>query len=162
MPEELKGLTTDAAMLDDATFPLQPGDEGYLDPVEVEKKLLAEEEAKFAKPQHDDAEIASMMLSLYTPRFNMLVDKLSNRELKRLIKALVEFPLGKTYKHVSKEENEAFMIGQGLMDAKMVLVVKTYSENKDKIIAMADEAMQNSTLEFGDKAEEEKKEEVNG
>ena len=142
-------------------IPLQPGDEGYLDPVEVEKKMVAEELARMnAPPERDDAEVASMMLSLYTPRFNKLVDGLSNRELKRLAKSIVAFPLGKEYKHVSKEEQEAFMIGQALTDAKMVLVMKTYSENRDEIVALAAEAAKNGVFEFGDK--EEQKEEVNG
>ena len=134
--------------------PLQPGDEGYVDPVALEAQLVQEEQERLNKPA-DEEEIACMMLKLYTPRFNGLVDKLSNRELKRVIKALVEFPLGKAYKHIGQEEKEAFSIGQGLMDAKMVLMVKTYYDNKDQIIEMAAEAAKTATFEFGNNEEKE-------
>lgn len=135
--------------------PLKPGEEGYTDPVALETQLVAEEQARLAKPA-DDEEIACMMLKLYTPKFQQLVDKLSNRELKRLIKALVEFPLGKNYKQISEEEKQAFAIGQGLMDAKMVLMVKTYHDHKDEIIELAAQASKDAVLEFTEPQTEEK------
>jgi len=133
------------------------------DATAIEAQMLAEEQARLNK-EPDQEEIACMMLKLYTPRFNSLVDELSNRQLRRLIKSLIEFPLGKDYKHVDKTESEAFAVGQGLLDAKMILVIKTYNDNKDQIIAMAAEAAKNTTIEYGDKAEnnEEQKEVTNG
>jgi hypothetical protein len=124
------------------------------DPLAIEQQMVAEEQARLtAEP--DQEEIACMMLKLYTPRFEKLVDELSNRSLRRLIKGLVEFPLGKTYNPSQKDEAQAFSIGQGLMDAKMVLVIKTYNDNKEHIIeAAAMAAATQTTVEFGDKANE--------
>lgn len=145
-------------------LPLEPGTQGYMDPVALEKQLVAEEQARLnADP--DQEELACMMLKIYTPRFNNLIDQLSNRQLRRVIKSLVEFPLGKDYNHKDKTEAEAFMVGQGLLDAKMVLVIKTYNDHKDEILeGAAREAAKNVTLEFGDKAEvtNEEKEITNG
>lgn len=140
---------------------LPVGIEQVVDPAALEAQLVQEEQERLNKPANDE-EIACMMLKLYTPKFNQLVDKLSNRELKRVIKALVEFPLGKSYKHIGKEEKEAFAIGQGLMDAKMLLMVKTYYENKDQIIEMAAEAAKSATFEFGEQATEQKEVIENG
>lgn len=128
--------------------PLQPGDEGYIDPDAFEKKLVEEELARLNK-QPDPEEIACMMIKLYTPRVNQLVDQLSNRELKRLIKGLIAFPLGKDYHGVSKLEKEAFMVANSIMDAKMVLVTKTYQDHHEEIIQLAAEANKNATLEYG-------------
>lgn len=139
---------------------LQPGDEGYTDPVAVEQQMVAEEQARMtAEP--DQEELACMMIKLYTPRFDGIVDKLSNRQLKRVVKSLVAFPLGKEYNHKDKTEAEAFMIGQSLLDAKMVLVIKTYNDNKDIILEMAaKEALKNTVTEFGPQPEDQQTKEV--
>lgn len=107
-------------------------------PEQVEAAMLREEQVK--AEQADPSEIASMMLTLYTPRFCSLVDQLSNRQLKRLTKSLVEYPLGKTYAHNDKVEAEAFHLGKNLLDAKMVLIYDTYSSRQEEIIAKANEA----------------------
>lgn len=107
-------------------------------PAEVEAAMLKEEQAKAEKAE--PAEIASMMLTLYTPRFCALVDQLSNRALKRLTKSLVEYPLGKSYQHTEKLEAEAFHLGKNLLDAKMVLIYDTYSSRQEEIVAKANEA----------------------
>lgn len=125
---------------------------GPYNPTEVEKQLVAEEQARLN--QSDPEEIACMMIKLYTPRFNALIDSLSKRGIARVTKALMEFPLGKNYSHRDKKEAEAFQIGQALNDAKMVLVVKTYHENKDKIEALAAEASANTETLFGENAQE--------
>lgn len=119
--------------------PLQPGDEGYVDPVALERDLV-EQERKKLSGEIDPVEMASMMLTVYTPRFHRVVDGLSNRQLKRVLKSIVEYPVGRDYKHPSKEEKEAFALGTNLMDAKQVLVINTYNENREQIMAEAEEA----------------------
>lgn len=118
-----------------------------LDPVAVEKAML-EAEAKKAE-QVDPEEIASMMLTLYTPRFCALVDKLSNRQLRRLVKSLIEYPIGKQYNHNDSTEAEAFAIGNRLADAKYVLMVNTYNENREHIMEAAEKAAANVETTFG-------------
>lgn len=129
-------------------------------PDEIEKQLVQQEQERLNK-EPDQEELACMMLKLYTPRFNALIDQLSNRQLRRVIKSLVEFPLGRDYQHNDPKEKECFAIGQGLQDAKMVLVLKTYDDNKEKIVAMAEEARavaneatKNMSVEFNAKEED--------
>ena len=125
-----------------------------LDPIEVEKALLKREAEKAKKPL-DDEEVACMMLKLYTPRFVKLVDQLKSRQLKRAMKSLVEYPLGnKDYKHTDQVEAECVAIGRNLLDAKAVLMWKTYTEHSKTIMQIAEEAVANTTLEFGENAEE--------
>jgi hypothetical protein len=131
-----------------------------LDPAEVEKTMV-ERELKRSE-EIEPVELASMMLTLYTPRFCSLVDQLSSRQLRRLTKSIVEFPVGKTYKHNDPIEAEAFAIGKNLLDAKYVLVANTYNENREKILQQAAEAAANTTIETvqGEEAQEIINEEV--
>lgn len=129
------------------SLPEEAKAEKVVDAVEVEKQLL-EEERKRLEAEPDPVEIASMMLTLYTPRFNAQVDRLSNRQLRRLIKSLVEFPVGKTYKHTDSLERECFGIGKNLMDAKYVLIANTYNEHRDTIMAEARKAAAETQTEF--------------
>ena len=103
-------------------------DKSTLEPVHdsaaIEQQMVKEEQDRLNK-EPDQEELACMMLKLYTPRFNALIDQLSNRQLRRVIKSLVEFPLGRDYQHNDPKEKECFAIGQGLQDAKMVLILKT-------------------------------------
>lgn len=132
-----------------------------LDPVHVEK-IMVERELK-RQQQQDPVEIASMMLTIYTPRFTALVDKLSARALRRVTKSIVAYPVGKEYKHNDPLEREAFQLGCALADAKQVLVINTYSDNAERIIQEAATAAANTTIEteFG-VVPEDMKEEANG
>lgn len=103
-----------------------------IDPVALEQAMVAQEQKR--TQEADPQEVASMMLSLYIPRFNALVDKLSSRQLRRLTKSLMEYPVGKTYTHTDPLEKEAAAIGNGLMDAKLLLITHTYHENRDRIM----------------------------
>lgn len=125
---------------------LQPGDEGYIDPAEVEKRMV---EAELKRQQEGDpVEIASMLLTLYTPRFCALADKLSNRQLRRVVKALVQHPTGKTYNPTDDTEAEAMAIGRNLIDSNIVLVLDTYTKNSQDIVQKANEdAIKNTPIE---------------
>ena len=138
---------------------LQPGDEGYVDPVELEKKMVEAERKR--QEEIDPLEMASMFLTMYTPRFCGLVDKLSNRQLRRLVKGLAQYPTGKTYDPTDDTENEAKMIGERLIDSNMVLVLDTYTKNSSNIIKKANEdAVKNAPIEvhYGELNEEGKNE----
>jgi len=115
--------------------------EAPVDGAELEAELLAEDKQR--KKEVDPVEIAAQMLTYYTPRFNMLVDKLSSRQLRRVTKSIVEFPVGKTYNHTNDMEKEVFMIGKSLLDAKYVMIAQTYSDNRERILAEAAKAAGN-------------------
>lgn len=127
--------------------------EKVVDGEQLEKDMLAKEAQK--AEQMDPLEIASMMLTIYTPRFISIVDKLSNRQLKRLMKSLVEFPVGKTYVHNDPLEKEGFALGKNLMDAKYVLIANTYNVNRERIFEEAAKAAANIETSFTEPTNEE-------
>lgn len=134
-----------------------------LDPKQVEQVLLEREEKRF---EQDPVSIASMMMKMYYPRFVTLVNQLSSKQKERMLKSLVGYPLEGEYKHTNKLEQEAFAIGSNLLDAKQVLIMSTYHENREKILKQAEQEMANSTIEtvMGEEAQEilnKEKEEVN-
>lgn len=92
----------------------------------VEQEMLRKDEVALS----DDPEgIAATMLGLYTPRFYELVQKLSQKELRKLIWSLVEDGIeDKPYNFTSKEGKEAFLIGRNLFSAKIMLVASQFDE----------------------------------
>lgn len=75
----------------------------------------------------DPVELASSMLYLYTPKFSAAVDHLSSNALRRVLKKLVSFPLNeKDYKATSQLEQDAFAMGDRLMEAKFLILMDNY------------------------------------
>ena len=71
-------------------------------------------------PLKDPAEVAAQLYSLYLPRFLGIVDTLSNKQLKRLIRALIETPLMEQQpKFSTEDEKVAFAIGDELLQANI-------------------------------------------
>lgn len=91
----------------------------------------------------DPVETAAKLLTLYTPRYNALVDQLSTRALKRLSKALAIPVLGKELNHGKGIEQEAFEIAKRMRDAEFVIVLHTYANNQERIINEAAKAAGN-------------------
>lgn len=74
-------------------------------------------------------DVAATMFSMYHPRFELIVDTLSNNELRRVLKNVVLFPLADPpIKHISTQENEAFQLGVKLAQANQMMQLWTYSE----------------------------------
>lgn len=97
---------------------------------EVEKAMLANESNSTTNPE----ELASTMFAMYFPRYVANVDQLSSNSLRRLVKALVGYPLEDfTVKSSNKLESEAFAIGRALLDAKMMMIFQTYSNNLETL-----------------------------
>lgn len=91
---------------------------------------MSEEQPKVVKnasAAEDPGEVAAQMLYMYTPKFNDAVDKLSSNALRRVLKKLVSFPLNeKAYKATSTGENEVFMVGDRLLEAKFLLIMEQH------------------------------------
>lgn len=84
--------------------------------------LSEEEQVKKLTTEQDPAEIFASLFYIYFPRFSALVGKMSNRGLRRLLRALLEVPLNdKPYKMLEKEEREAFAIANRLQESKYLL-----------------------------------------
>lgn len=71
----------------------------------------------------DPNEVAAAMFEYYLPRFKVLTDKLSSKGSKRVLKALIEYPLVEDdCKFQSEIEKEVFLIGENLLLAKVMMV----------------------------------------
>ena len=75
----------------------------------------------------DPMEMASTMLYLYTPKFQQAVMKLSSNALRRVLMKLVSYPLNeKAYKATSQLEQDAFNVGDRLLESKFLMIMSTY------------------------------------
>lgn len=83
--------------------------------------------------QTDPVASAAMMFGLYYVKFAQLVDKLSNKSLRRLIKSLIASPLEDVKPNFKiNEERVAFSMGERLFESKMVIVLDTmYNKQKE-------------------------------
>lgn len=78
-------------------------------------------------------DIAAGMFSLYTPKFKQAVDTLSSRQLRRLLKMLVEYPLNeRDYQPKNDIEKNAFLIGNKLLEAKFMMILTTHFDLAEK------------------------------
>lgn len=93
----------------------------------------SEETLPVAPPAFDPVEAAAQVFSTYMPQFKGLVRRLSNRQLKRLICALIEVPLQKKdYKHPTKEEQAGFIVGDRLLQAKWMMMLSAFNDYNRK------------------------------
>lgn len=75
---------------------------------------------------------AATMFTLYLPRFQAMVGKLSNKALRRVLKALVEYPLvDEEYKFSSELEKDTFFIAEQLILAKLMMIQQTMLNNPE-------------------------------
>jgi hypothetical protein len=69
---------------------------------------------------------AATMFTLYLPKFQLMVNKLSNKALRRVLKALVEYPLvEEEYNFSSQSEKDTFFIAEQLILAKLMMIQQT-------------------------------------
>lgn len=108
---------------------------------QMEKALVAEQIEKDTT-QYDPMEAAAKIFSTFLPQYQHLVRRLSNRQARRLLNALIEVPLQKKdYKHPTKEERAAFMLGDRLLQAKWTMMLVTLEQHaRQQAEARANEA----------------------
>lgn len=100
--------------------------------LEAENKMI---EQKQKESQDDPFSVAAMMFGLYHPKFTQMVDTLSTRETKRLINALVTYPLNDklfVVEDSSEMLRNAFHVGNSLMEAKTLMLIHSLNE-KEKV-----------------------------
>lgn len=92
-------------------------------PAEFEKRLLAEEEQDFKQIYEKSPEdVHAYFMEAYTGRFVNYVSKLSKNSLSRVLLKLVAKPTAAdNIRHTSKEEKEAFILGEKLLQSKFLL-----------------------------------------
>jgi hypothetical protein len=102
------------------------------DPVEIEKQLLQQAEDEAKKRAEDPTLVASAIYAMYTPKFIEAIDKLSLRKLRRLVKALVQYPINnKEYKMITPLEKEMFAAGNAILESKFLLILHSYSTSPE-------------------------------
>lgn len=110
---------------------------------QVEQELLKEaaQEAQAMSPE----DVASQLLYMYTPIYENFVNGLSTKAMRRLLKKLVTYPLNdKEMNSTSPQEEQAFQIGNRLLEAKYVLIMDTYAKNIEQMQAQSElETQQN-------------------
>lgn len=90
---------------------------------------MSSDQVPVSNMSDDPEEMAATLLTLYTPKFEMLVNTLSQKALRRLVKKLVQYPLNeKDMNATSSAEKNAFLIGDRLLEAKYMLMINTYAE----------------------------------
>lgn len=95
--------------------------------VQLEQEMIKQAQGSQTPPE----EVASAMFNLYLPRFQMMVDKLSNKSLKRVLRALIEYPLvEEDTKFSSDLEKETFLVAENLILAKIMMINHTLMEHE--------------------------------
>ena len=94
--------------------------------VQLEQEMIKQSQIQQTPPE----EVAAAMFNLYLPRFQMMVDKLSNKSLKRVLKALIEYPLVDDETNLSETEKETFLVAENLILAKVMMINHTLLEQQ--------------------------------
>lgn len=108
--------------------------EQKVDPVQIEKELLAEAKKK----SEDPAEQAAMVFTMYKANFESAMKNLRKKGAhERLLKALVMSPLEKI-ELITEAEKEAFFFGDSMIQAKFVMMMDTYRNSAQELIDAQD------------------------
>lgn len=97
---------------------------------QLEQEMIKQAEINQTPPE----EVAAAMFNLYLPRFQMMVDKLSNKSLRRVLKALIEYPLvEEDFKFSGELEKETFLVAENLILAKVMMINHTLMEQQTQL-----------------------------
>lgn len=102
---------------------------------EISGKALEEELLKQAEAKADDAfGTAATAYGMYIKAFRNGVEGLSNKQLKRLILAMLEVPLWEKVPNLkTKVERELFAIGDFLLTAKATMIMKSFMDAQQAV-----------------------------
>jgi len=109
-------------------------------------------------------EVAATMFGLYTPKFEQHVKDMPTGELRRLLNALIQYPLNeKEFITDSQRLRTAFALGQALLEAKWMMITQSFMEQEQaklqsESVTESNEIVNNVTQE----THQELKEQSNG
>lgn len=108
--------------------------EKYGEPDTTDIKAIEEQLIKEYGDNFDPVKAASTMYGLYMPKFKQGVGMLSTNALRRLINALIEYPLQeKKYAHSTPLEKQLMSVGHAVLEAKFLMILHTYTANMDAL-----------------------------
>lgn len=94
--------------------------------------LPAEVKAEEPKPSMED--YAAHEYQKLLPRFYEAIDDLSNKQLKKVTHALMEYPLERIdFQWSYEKEKQAFIIGTKIMDCRFVIIKAALDMKQDEI-----------------------------
>jgi len=101
-----------------------------VDPLQTEKDMVKNEIVGLGNGMPIE-ESAAMLFGLYYPKFQILVDQLSNKSLKRLITALIAVPLEDARLNLNNEkERMVYAIAEQLLISKSALILHSYAKHE--------------------------------
>lgn len=106
------------------------------DAKQIEQEMLNAAENRAVDP----GETAAMIFTMYKPEVSKRLSMLSSKQMRRLLKNLIEYPLNeKEMKTFSKLENEFFMLSSAMLEAKFIMMQQTYLESAEQLVKAQDE-----------------------
>lgn len=81
----------------------------------------------------DPMELAAMFFTLYNPKFQQLLVQMSNKELRRLVVALIEVPMEEPPNFTSEQGKTALQIGLRLLEAKYMMIMSTLDDHANNM-----------------------------
>lgn len=117
--------------------------------MQEETNLISENASPKPVSSQNPEDIAAHHFKEFLPMFERLVDKLSVRQTKRLVKSLVAYPLeDKNHIHRKGDEIEALKLGEALMQSKYIMfMTQLYKLSEEE---MKKQSEQSSSEEKGD------------
>jgi hypothetical protein len=113
---------------------------------EETKENIVKALQKDVNAEEDAFGVAATMFGIYLPRFKAKIRQMNSKARERVLFALVEVPIAeKDYNPITKDEREAFLIGQSLLEAKMLMIMHTLRTNEEAKLASAVEAPSDTT-----------------
>ncbi len=106
---------------------------------EVKEFNPKEIEAAMIKAAEDHSnDITGMAMNTYTqlhPRFMAGLHRISSKGRLRLLKAMVDYPINPGKYLLNDVEKEMLEIGSMLLESKFIMIMNTYAENLDVLVA---------------------------
>lgn len=85
-------------------------------------------------------EAAATLFGLYAPKFEQHIKELSTGELRRVLNALVQYPLNeKEFVNDSQRLRTAFALGQALLEAKWMMIMQTVMDQEQAKLGSSEE-----------------------
>lgn len=103
--------------------------------------------------ERNPIEAAATLFEFYFPIYRNCLHRLSNKQLRRLLSALIEVPLnGKEYKILDKTELEVYRIADRLLQAKWSMMLFTLMQHNEELRQATEEVETPNELKIGDQA----------
>lgn len=96
----------------------------------------------------DPGESAAMVFHMYKPEVLKRLPVLSSKQMRRLLRKLIEYPLNENeLKGFSKIENEFFLLADAMLQSKFIMMQQAYLESAEQLVKAQDEVFKDAITE---------------